>query len=134
MMDAASLTLVLGAIGTLVAAVTLGVKNLAEARATRSAAEQAARQVSPNHGSSVADAVKRIERSQTSQARSIGGIRDDLRQDREHLLAHLEDSREVRRDTVRRLTRLEALLLPQTAPSPPDLEGGPKWPGTPRRL
>lgn len=125
MMDAASLTLLLGAASGVIAALTLGAKNLAEARATRAAAEQAARQVSPNHGSSVADAVKRIERSQTSQARSIGGIRDDLRQDREHLLAHLEDSREARRDTVRRLNRLENLLIPPTAPSPPEPEGGP---------
>ena len=125
MMDAASLTLLLGAASGVIAALTLGAKNLAEARATRAAAEQAARQVSPNHGSSVADAVKRIERSQTSQARSIGGIRDDLRQDREHLLAHLEDSRLARRDTVRRLDRLENLLIPPTAPSPPEPEGGP---------
>ena len=124
-MDAASLTLLLGAASGVIAALTLGAKNLAEARATRAAAEQAARQVSPNHGSSVADAVKRIERSQTSQARSIGGIRDDLRQDREHLLAHLEDSRLARRDTVRRLDRLENLLIPPTAPSPPEPEGGP---------
>lgn len=127
MIDVASATMLIGAIATLLTAIGVSMKNAAEGRAisrnaaaARSAAEQAARQVSPNHGSSVADAVKRIESKQDSQSRSIGGLRDDLRQDREHLLTHLEDSQIDRSETHRRLSRLESLLLPKTAPSPPE--------------
>ena len=104
-------------LGSLAASLALGVKHLAEARATRAAAEQAARQVSPNHGSSVADAVKRIER-QREHLRSIGGIRDDMRQDREHLLTHLDDSRETKTETNHRLRRLEAAIGPLSARTP----------------
>lgn len=100
------------ALGSLIASLALGVKHLAEARATRAAAEQAARQVSPNHGSSVADAVKRIEQRQREHSQSIGGIRDDMRQDREHLLTHLDDSRETKTEINHRLRRLEAAIGP----------------------
>lgn len=106
------------ALGSLAASLALGVKHLAEARATRAAAEQAARQVSPNHGSSVADAVKRIEQRQREHSQSIGGIRDDMRQDREHLLTHLDDSRETKTEINHRLRRLEAAVGPLSARTP----------------
>ena len=105
-------------LGSLAASLALGVKHLAEARATRAAAEQAARQVSPNHGSSVADAVKRIEQRQREHSQSIGGIRDDMRQDREHLLTHLDDSRETKTEINHRLRRLEGAIGPLSARTP----------------
>lgn len=92
--------------GSLVGAVALGVKNLAEARATRGAAEHAARQVSPNHGASLADAVHRIERTVDKLEADADKLESDA--DAEHL--------ELRR----RINRLEEHLI---QPSPP---GGPR--------
>lgn len=94
--------------GSLVGAVALGVKNLAEARATRGAAEHTARQVSPNHGSSLADAVHRIERT-------VDKLEADVRVMREEKAG---DHIELRR----RLGRVEEQLFPTSAPSP----GGPR--------
>lgn len=74
------------AVGGFIGAVALGMKNLAEGRATRIAAEHTAREVSPNHGSSLADAVSRIEARQREHSMSIGGIRDDARADRQALI------------------------------------------------
>lgn len=81
------------AIAGLVASLTLGAKNLAEARATRGAAEHTSRQVSPNHGSSLADALRRVEARQVEHSKSIGGIRDDMRVLREEKVDEHDDLR-----------------------------------------
>lgn len=91
--------------GSLVGAVAMGAKNLAEARATRGAAEHTARQVSPNHGSSLADAVNRIERTVDKLEADADKLESDA--DAEHL--------ELRR----RINRLEEHLLPPSFPGGP---------------
>lgn len=83
----------LTALGSIIGALALGAKQLAEAKATRAAAEHTARQVSPNHGSSLADAIRRVEVRQKEHSASIGGIRDDMRVLREEKVDEHDDLR-----------------------------------------
>ena len=88
------------ALGGAVASVTLGVKNLAEARETRVHAETAALEVTHNHGSSMKDAVSRMEEAQLA----ISGVVDEIRADVAGLRAEKASDHA---DMRHRLTRLE---------------------------
>ena len=88
------------ALGGAVASVTLGVKNLAEARETRVHAETAAHEVTHNSGSSLKDAVARMEKSQLA----ISGVVDEIRADVASLRAEKAGDHA---DMRRRLTSLE---------------------------
>ena len=95
----------LTALGSVAGALALGAKQLAEAKATRAVAEHTARQVSPNHGSSLADAIKRVEVRQKEHSASIGGIRDDMRVLREEKVDEHDDIRKRLRDLELRKDR-----------------------------
>ena len=78
----------------------------AEAAKTRAETQQILAAVSPNHGSSMADAVNRIDQRMGELKQSIGGLRDDARLDRQAL----EQLRESADETHRRMDRhLEVL-------------------------
>ena len=68
------------AIGTAVASITLGVKNLAEARETRVHAATAAHEVTHNSGTSMKDALARVEQSQLTVAGAVDEIREEISQ------------------------------------------------------
>lgn len=88
------------ALGGAVASVTLGVKNLAEARQTRAHAATAAHEVTHNSGSSMKDSLARVEKSQLAVAGAVDEIRDEISQLRREKSADHADMR-------RRLGRLE---------------------------
>lgn len=83
------------ALGSVVFQLTTAAKIRAETAGIRRAAEHAATQassaaaaVTPNHGSSMADAVRRTETRLTELARSIGGLREDIRSERAAASVH----------------------------------------------
>lgn len=94
----------LAALGVVIAAWRSKVKPLLTTTAT--AAETAADQLTPNHGSSARDALGRIERAQEELRRELterlGDVRADMRSDRE----------QHRRDHDSIFTRLRVLESP----------------------
>lgn len=104
-----ALLLAIGALvtaaGTLVLNYTIGQKNLAEARKIRQDTSATAYQLHPNGGGSVSDSVTRTEHRVTELAKSVGGMRDDLRQVREE---KTNDHSDIRR----RLVHIEERVFP----------------------
>ena len=88
------------ALGGAVASITLGVKNLAEARQTREHAAVAAHEVTHNSGSSMKDSLARVEQSQLAVAGAVDEIRDEISQLRKEKAIDHQDIRH-------RLRRLE---------------------------
>lgn len=107
-LDPTTITLLVGALGVLIVNVTLGVKNLAEAKKIRKDAGTAATQLDRNGGSTTADAVARTETRVIELARSVGGMRDDLRQVRDE---KTNDHVDIRR----RLDHLEQKVYPSAS-------------------
>lgn len=98
-------TALVAAAGGIVLNLTLGAKNLAEARKIREDTKATAHQLQPNSGGSVSDAVTRIENRGVELARSVGSIRDDVRGLREE---KANDHLDIRR----RLVHIEEKVFP----------------------
>jgi len=106
------------ALGGLLLNYSISQKNLAETKKIRGETKvirddtaQTNHQLNPNGGGSVFDAVARTEKRTDEIAKSVGGIRDDVRGLRQEKSNDHEDIR-------RRLNHIEARVFPSSADSP----------------
>lgn len=99
-MSAQDIAVLLTAIAGVLAVVWQGFKTRAEVDAIRATLE-------PNSGSSVADAVRRIDKRVAELSRSVGSIRDDARADRAALDTLHRDVLTIRDHHHDRLANLE---------------------------
>lgn len=86
-----------------------------QGRKTSAEVEQIKADLRPDSGKTTRDLLDRIERRQLEHGRSIGGIRDDARQDRASLIALQQTADISHRLIADRIDRLE-----KERPCPPD--------------
>ncbi len=97
------------AVATLLGVLWQGWKTSAEVAKLKREVKPVREAIEPNHGSSLKDQVSRIERRQHEMGRSIGGIRDDLRDERAERRALHADANAEHVQINARLDRLERL-------------------------
>lgn len=100
---------IITAIGGLIGALTLGARHLAEARRTRDSAEETAAQFRRNGGSTMVDAIDRLEQG-------VAHIAHEQRSQRDELVALHRSSDTIHQQLSSRIQHLE------TPPPPPGVE------------